>query len=204
MYIPNNNQITDFTEKIEFIKKYSFGVIISTIEDVPVATHLPFFVSHVDEKIILMSHFAKANPQWKNIENSTVLLIFSEPHAYISPTNYEKELNVPTWNYVSIHVYGKVQIIIDEEKVLEVLEKTIDYYEPTYQKQWESLPNEYKKNMLKGIVAFEIVVTDIQGKKKLSQNKTEKEQNNIIEALSKSKFTHEQDIAAFMKKELSE
>jgi transcriptional regulator len=200
MYIPKLYQITEQEEKIEFIKKYSFGTIISIVENTPIATHLPFLVSENNHELILASHFARANPQWKNIEQSNVLIIFSEPHAYISPTHYEKELNVPTWNYMAVHVYGKVQIRETKEKTLEILEKTIQTFEPAYQKQWDSLPEEYKSNMLKGIVAFEIKVDDIQGKKKLSQNKTEKEQQNIIEALSKSKYTHEQEISEFMKK----
>ncbi|KOY87741.1 transcriptional regulator [bacterium 336/3] len=200
MYIPKLYQITEQEEKIEFIKKYSFGTIISIVENIPIATHLPFLVSENNHELILASHFARANPQWKNIEQSNVLIIFSEPHAYISPTHYEKELNVPTWNYMAVHVYGNVQIRETKEKTLEILEKTIQNFEPVYQKQWDSLPEEYKSNMLKGIVAFEIKITDIQGKKKLSQNKTEKEQQNIIEALSKSKYTHEQEISELMKK----
>lgn len=200
MYIPKLYQITEQEEKIEFIKKYSFGTIISIVENTPIATHLPFLVSENNHELILASHFARANPQWKNIEQSNVLIIFSEPHAYISPTHYEKELNVPTWDYMAVHVYGKVQIRETKEKTLEILEKTIQNFEPAYQKQWDGLPEEYKSNMLKGIVAFEIKVDDIQGKKKLSQNKTEKEQQNIIEALSKSRYTHEQEISEFMKK----
>jgi len=150
---------------------------------------------------VLSSHFAKANEQWKDIERNKILVIFSEPHAYISPSNYEKELNVPTWNYISIHSYGKGRLITNTEKIIELLEKTIDNYEESYKRQWDSLPDDYKINMSKGIIAFEIEVVDLQAKKKLSQNKTKTEQKNIISSLSKSDNSNEKLIADYMMKE---
>ncbi|MEO7048120.1 MAG: FMN-binding negative transcriptional regulator, partial [Ferruginibacter sp.] len=128
------------------------------------------------------------------------LIIFSEPHAYISPKNYDKELNVPTWNYISIHAYGQGRLVTETDKTFEVLEATIDNYEISYRQQWVNLPDEYKLKMSKGIVAFEIVVTDLQAKKKLSQNKTDAERQKIIECLSKSNDTNEQLIADYMRK----
>ena len=74
-------------------------------------THLPFIVKNVNEGIVLASHFAKANREWNDTEENTVLIIFSEPHAYISPKHFEKELNVPTWNYISVHAYGKGKLL---------------------------------------------------------------------------------------------
>jgi len=201
MYIPKSNILTDKHEAIDFIKKFSFGAIITSKDNIPVATHLPFLVELRNDKIVLTSHFAKANEQWKDIEEKKVLIIFSEPHAYISPSNYEKELNVPTWNYISIHTYGNGKLITDSDKIIELLEKTINNYEEFYMKQWNSLPNDYKVNMSKGIVAFEIEVDDLQAKKKLSQNKTETEQRNIINTLSKSDNSNEKSIADYMKKE---
>ena len=152
-----------------------------------------------DSHIILTSHFAKANEQWKDIENNKVLVIFSEPHAYISPKNYDKELNVPTWNYISIHAYGEGKLITETARTFEVLEATIDNYETSYKQQWDNLPEDYKLKMSKGIVAFEIVVTDLQAKKKLSQNRTDAEKQKIINTLSKSNDTNEQLIAGYMK-----
>jgi len=201
MYIPKSNILTDKYEAIDFIKKFSFGTIVTSKDNIPVATHLPFLVELRNDKIVLTSHFAKANEQWKDVVEEKVLVIFSEPHAYISPSNYEKELNVPTWNYISIHTYGHGQLITDSDKIIELLEKTIEYYEESYMKQWNSLPNDYKINMSKGIIAFEIEVDDLQAKKKLSQNKTETEQRNIISTLSKSDNSNEKSIAEYMKKE---
>jgi transcriptional regulator len=202
MYIPKSNVLSDKEEAVAFMKRFSFGTIVTSKDNVPTATHLPFLVEMADDKIVITSHFAKANEQWKDIESCKVLVIFSEPHAYISPSNYEKEQNVPTWNYISVHAYGNGRLITNAEKVLELLEKTIDNYEEAYKKQWDALSDDYKINMSKGIVAFEVEVMDLQAKKKLSQNKTVTEQRNIIQSLSKSKHATEQQIAEYMAKEL--
>ena len=201
MYIPTLNLTTDKNEMILFMREFSFATIITAKNNLPAATHLPFVITIKDEKVILISHFAKANEQWKDIVEHPVLVIFSQPHAYISPTHYDSELNVPTWNYMSVHAYGQGTIITDHTQTLEILEKTIDNFESAYRPQWEKLPESYKSTMIKGIVAFEIVVTDLQGKKKLSQNKKETEKQKIIETLSKSKDTNEQWIAAYMERD---
>src|SRR5438874_10483822 len=95
MYIPNLYLEEDREQIIAFIKQYSFATIVTVKDNFPTATHLPFTIREVDGKLILTAHFARANDQWKQIAESPVLVIFSEPHAYISPRHYEKELNVP-------------------------------------------------------------------------------------------------------------
>jgi len=198
MYIPSFNKFEDRQEVIGFMQRYSFATIISVKDGVPVATHLPFIVSQKDDIIILRSHFAKANPQAVSSINTNVLVIFTEPHAYISPKNYEKAENVPTWNYIAVHAYGKYALLEGEDQKAALLKETINYYEADYLKQWDSLPDNYKQNMMKGITAFEIEVYDLQAKHKLSQNRSQKEQENIIKELDSSKNTNEKDIADYM------
>src|SRR5688500_11980416 len=203
MYIPKLNLETDRNKIVAFMKQFSFATIITAKDNFPIATHLPFLVTIKDDTVILTSHFARANDHWKDLENNKVLAIFSEPHAYISPKNYDKELNVPTWNYISIHAYGQGKLITETARTFEVLEATIDSYETSYRQQWNSLPEDYKLKMSKGIVAFEIVVTDLQAKKKLSQNRTDTEKQKIINTLSKSNDTNEQLIAGYMRENQS-
>jgi transcriptional regulator len=155
-------------------------------------------VSKRDDKIVLSSHFARANPQAAEIIGKEILVIFTEPHAYISPKHYEKETNVPTWNYIAVHAYGKATILSEDEQTANLLAQMISNYEADYLTQWNNLPDEYKQRMMKGIVAFEVVVDDLQGKQKLSQNRTEVERENIIEALDKSTDTTEAEIAKYM------
>lgn len=201
MYIPKINLATDKDEIVAFMNQFSFATIVTAKDNKPIATHLPFLVSSNDDNIVLTSHFAKANEQWKDIENYNVLVIFSEPHAYISPKHYDKELNVPTWNYISIHAYGQGKLITDTENVFKVLENTIDNYETSYRQQWEHFPSDYKLKLSNGIVAFNVIVKDLQAKKKLSQNRSEIEKQKIIDTLSKSNDTNEQLIAEYMKKD---
>ena len=200
MYTPSFNSFTDRQEIVTFMQRYSFATIVTQIDGQPVATHLPFLVKEDDDKITLQSHFAKANPQWKEIEENTSLVIFTEPHAYISPNNYEKVENVPTWNYIAIHAYGKAKILDSVEQKTALLKHTITTFESAYLQQWESLPEQYRLKMMNGIVAFEIEVTDLQAKKKLSQNRSEIERENIIHTLSQSTDTNEREIAAYMSK----
>jgi transcriptional regulator len=191
MYIPKNFLTTDQNEIVSFMKQYSFATIITIKDGLPIATHLPFLVVTDGDKVILKSHFAKSNPQWQDLEQAKVLVIFNEPHAYISPKHYEKELNVPTWNYFSVHAYGEATLITALQATIKVLEDTIENYEKDYKKQWDNLPDDFKLKNIKGIVAFEIVVDDLQAKKKLSQNKTHAEQVKIIDSLTLSEPKYE-------------
>lgn len=200
MYIPALNKMTDRSEILAFMQRFSFATIITARDNLPVATHLPFMATLDGDDLLLSAHFAKANNQWHDIETQTNLVIFSEPHAYISPQHYEKEQNVPTWNYLSVHAYGKARILSDATEAMALIEKTILFYETAYKQQWDTLPANYRTGLLNGIVAFTIVVTDLQAKKKLSQNKTRAEQQNIIRALSAGTSSHELDIADYMKK----
>lgn len=202
MYTPKHFQLSNHQEAISFMQKYSFATIVTMLNGVPEATHLPFLVEQRGEELVLVSHFAKANPQAGAVFHETSLVIFTEPHAYISPSNYEKEQNVPTWNYLAIHAYGKANLINDKNQVNQLLEKLITVYEIDYLQQWQSLSEDYKLKMLNGITAFEIVVTDLQGKKKLSQNRTQVERDNIIKSLNKSTNPTEREIAAYMNKKV--
>jgi transcriptional regulator len=200
MYIPSFNSFTDRQEIIAFMKRYSFATIVTDINGIPEATHLPFLIKAEDDKVLLRSHFAKANPQANQVFDKTSLVIFTEPHAYISPSNYETEKVVPTWNYIAVHAYGKAALIESMDQKAELLKHTIETFEAAYFKQWESLPEDYRSRMMNGIVAFEIEVTDLQAKKKLSQNRSETEKENIIDSLSRSIDTNEKEIAEYMKK----
>jgi len=198
MHIPSFNQFNDHAEVTRFMQRYSFATIVTVKNGLPVATHLPFVVLKEDNKIVLRSHFAKANPQVEDILTGKSLVIFTEPHAYISPKNYEKEQNVPTWNYLAVHAYGDCAVLDSEEQKAALLTETIKYYEADYLKQYDSLSDEYKQRMMKGIVAFEMVVDDLQAKKKLSQNRTELERANVIEHLGKSDDQNAREVAAYM------
>lgn len=183
MYTPAAFRFEHATAMISFMKQYSFATIITMKEDLPIATHLPFQVIEQEGSLLLRSHFAATNEQAAVIASVPSLVIFSEPHAYISPAEYDKRESVPTWNYMAVHAYGTATIIREEKQVLSLLEEMIREVEPSYLEQWNGLSDKYRNGMMKGIVAFEIPVTDLQGKKKLSQNKTAAERDRIINRL---------------------
>ncbi|MCF6406849.1 FMN-binding negative transcriptional regulator [Chitinophaga filiformis] len=199
MYVPQSFQFRDNKEMIDFMKQYSFATIITTGDNIPLATHLPFFIHEEAGKLVLRAHFAAVNPQTKYIEANTSLVIFSEPHAYISPTHYDKRESVPTWDYMSVHAYGKARVLEDDASKARILEQMITFYEPDYLAQWQELSEKYKTGMMRGIVAFELEVTDLQGQKKLSQNKTGAERERIVRQLEKSGNTVERDLANHIK-----
>lgn len=200
MYIPNHFKEQDKGNIIAFMQRFSFASIINIQEGIPIATPLPFVIEERDNEIILISHFARANEQWKYLGQGTTLVLFSEPHAYISPAHYDHEQNVPTWNYVTVHAYGKARIMEDENDKLHILEKTIQSFEPGYAAQWNRLPEKFRNGLLHGIVAFEITVTDMQAKSKLSQNRSKEERQRIMDALADSEHTNEKLISEYMNK----
>jgi transcriptional regulator len=198
MYISKLNQVSDKSQIVSFMKRFSFATIVSTIDEVPQATHLPFTVMYEDGIITLNAHFAKANPQWKNIEGQKALVIFAEPHAYISPKHYDKSESVPTWNYYAVHAYGDCTLVKDRSNAVRSLEDMIVAYEADYKPQWDSLADNYKDKMLNGIVAFTMTVTEIQGSQKMSQNKTVEEQERIISTLKASDESTVNAMAEYM------
>jgi transcriptional regulator len=202
MYIPPYFREEDKEKLISFMQAHNFANLVSSANNVPIATHLPFVIEEREEKLFLVSHMAKANPQWQGFEANELLIIFQGPHAYISPSNYEKQQNVPTWNYIAVHAYGKARIIADPDEVWNLMERTIHKFEEKFFDQWKNLPPGYVRGMLKEIVAFEIEITKLDGKYKLSQNKTKNEQQQIISSFEESGDTVQKEIAEEMRKRI--
>jgi len=200
MYIPKQFEIEQEAEKIAFMKQYSFATMVTTKAGLPIATQLPFLITQSAAGLVLSAHFALANEQTCHIEENTSLVIFSEPHAYISPAHYDKAESVPTWDYVAVHAYGKAKIVKDENEKIKALENMILFYEPGYLEQWNKLSEKFKKGMIRGIVVFDLEVTDLQGQKKISQNKTEMERERIAAHLEKSDVSSEKAIANYIRK----
>jgi transcriptional regulator len=198
MYIPKHFEQNDKAKSIAFMQAFNFALLISIKEESPIATHLPFVIEERNDEIVLVAHLSKANEQWKTFTDKEMLVVFSEPHAYISPTLYEKKQNVPTWNYVAVHAYGKIKILESDEEKLQVLHKQMQTFEASYIEQFKSLDKKYIDGLLKGIVAFEMLVTKLQSKEKLSQNKTTTERENIKQHLQESDDTTQQSLGKMM------
>lgn len=202
MYIPQHYKNENLAEVKEFLSANSFGILINTTNSKLWATHIPLELD-VNSKgeDIFLGHVSKANPQWKNFKDQAeVLCIFPGPHSYVSSSWYNFE-EVPTWNYIAVHVYGAIQILT-EEQLWDHLKKLVNKYEAPQENRvhLESMSEE-TLNQVKGVVGFEIVISDIQAAYKLSQMNNEWTHANVISKLSSSDDPAANSIAKHMKKE---
>ncbi len=200
MYIPHHYKNENLSEVKDFLKKHSFGLLINQTNGKPWATHIPLELD-VDEKgnDVLVSHISKANPQWKNFEKEPqVLCVFNGPNSYVSSSWYKEE-EVPTWNYIAVHIYGNIKVL-PEEAVLASLHKLVDKYEQN-SKNPLSLKNLSKGTMrqIKGIVGFQISIEEIHAAYKLSQGR-ENDHPKIISELEETKNPGSHGVAKEMKK----
>ena len=201
MYIPNYFKIEDEKMIHDFIEEYSFATLFSQHNGEPYATHLPLTLNKGEGT--LYGHFALPNEQWKDIEEQQVLVVFQGPHCYISPSWYETTKAVPTWNYVSIHLYGNVEIIKDEEVILTSLNDMVNKYEgPNSSYELNNIEASFIERMSKGIVAFKITIKKIEAKAKLSQNHSVERQELIIKHLDNTFDQNNKQITSLMKKNL--
>jgi transcriptional regulator len=200
VYIPEHFRLRHDADAIAFMCANPFAILVSSTDAGPFATHLPLFVRAEEEKVILHGHVAKANPHWRYLEqNAECLTIFHGPHSYISPTNYTARESVPTWNYAAVHLYGNARIFSSEQDVHGMLHELMETFEPAYRQQWEGLSPKFQENMLRQIVGFEIVATKIEGKFKLSQNRTREDQANVIASLDKAEDSAVSGVARMMR-----
>ena len=201
MYIPKHFKIDDDEVIYDFIEKYSFATLFSQHNGEPYATHLPLMLNKSEHA--LYGHFALPNEQWKDAEDQQVLAVFQGPHCYISPSWYETMKAVPTWNYVSIHVYGKLEIIEDEKAIFDSLNDLVNKYEePDSPYKLNDVDPSFFEGMRKGIVAFRIKITKMEAKAKLSQNHPVERQELIIKNLENRSNQDNIQVASLMRKNL--
>jgi transcriptional regulator len=201
MYIPKHFQLNDEEMIYDFIKEYSFATLFSQHNGEPYATHLPLTLNKGENA--LYGHFARPNEQWKDAENQQVLVVFQGPHCYISPSWYETSMAVPTWNYVSIHIYGRLEVIENQKIILDSLNDMVNKYEkPDSSYNLNEIDSRFIEGMSKGIVAFKINITKIEAKAKLSQNHPVERQQLVIKQLENSSEQNNLQIASLMKKNL--
>jgi transcriptional regulator len=201
MYIPKHFQLNDEEMIYDFIKEYSFATLFSQHNGEPYATHLPLTLNKGENA--LYGHFARPNEQWEDIGNQQVLVVFQGPHCYISPSWYETSMAVPTWNYVSIHIYGRLEVIENQKIILDSLNDMVNKYEkPDSSYNLNEIDSRFIEGMSKGIVAFKINITKIEAKAKLSQNHPVERQQLVIKQLENSSEQNNLQIASLMKKNL--
>ncbi|MBD0303314.1 MAG: FMN-binding negative transcriptional regulator [Tolypothrix sp. T3-bin4] len=204
MYRPTAFQEDNVDKLIAFMRANSFATLVSIIDGVPYASHIPLVIAMQGNTVKLIGHLAKQNPQSQALGNE-LLAIFTGAHAYISPTLYERYESVPTWNYIAVHAYGIPKVIMlndSPESMNQMINEMIDTYEANYKSHWHSLSDGFRESMMNGIVGFEITVTRLEGKYKLSQNRSQVEQHNVSSTLLQSSDPAARAVGAEMKQNL--
>jgi transcriptional regulator len=205
MYRPTTFQEDNIDKLVAFMRANSFATLVSIVDGVPCASHIPFVIAMSENVVKLFGHLAKQNPQWQAFATAESLAIFTGAHAYISPSLYEKRESVPTWNYIAVHAYGVPKIITfnDSPELMDkMINEMIDTYEASYKSHWHDLSNRFREGMMNGIVGFEITVTRLEGKYKLSQNRSQVDQINVSNHLLQSSDPAARAIGAEMKQNL--
>jgi transcriptional regulator len=205
MHIPKYYREEDKEKIIQFMKGNGFPALVSHDGEKLVATHLPVevVVETVDggqwtESLKILGHMSRANPQWKTIGEQEVLMIFQGAHTYISPRWYN-HVNVPTWNYVMVHVYGKIRMIEGEE-LYALLSQLVHKHEPETGYTLEALPEDFVRKEMKGVAGFEMQVTKIDAAYKLSQNRDDESYGSIVHELEKREDGDSRKVAEEMRK----
>ncbi len=193
---------SDAAEVLQFMKDYPFVFLTGVnASGKPVATQVPVFIDERDGKLFLTGHIMRQTDHQQAFEqNNNVLAVFTGPHTYVSATWYTKAMG-STWNYMSVHAQGTIRFG-DKEELIAVLKRLTLHYEngnTASSTIFDNLPTDYTESMMKGIVPFEIEITELQHVFKLSQNRDEESYDNIIRQL-KQKDDNAKAIAAIMEK----
>jgi len=204
MYLPRHYAVTDVDALHEFIRSHGFGILFSWTGEEPMASHLPFILDEDSgEQGTLLGHMARANDQWRYADGQRVLVVFHGPHAYVSPTWYREPDTVPTWNYVTAHVYGTFRAKPSAEDTQQIVGRVTDYYESFQPSPWKpDFSTEFTQQMVKRIVAFKIEIEKVQGKWKLNQNHPDRRRERVAETLRTLSGDNPQEIAELIEAEL--
>lgn len=206
MYRPKHFDEPHFERLHEFVREQPFGTIVSQGEAGLEASHVPFLIDAVpDSPGRLFGHLARANPQWRAFDGEAeCLTVFQGPHAYVSPAWMESASNVPTWNYVAVHAYGRPEVIEDPDRVRAGIERLVATSEAFRSSPWATgkAPADFIDGLLRGIVAFDLPIDRIEGKWKLSQNKSEADRRGIIRGLEAEGGEASSDLARVMRDRL--
>jgi transcriptional regulator len=184
------------------MRDYSFATLVTQHEGVPFASHLPLILA-ADEGPYgtLFGHMPRANTQWRDFDASQeMLVIFQGPHTYVSPSWYEEDpTNVPTWNYAAVHAYGSPRLITDDDACRALLDTLVRTYEAPFATPWRfQMPEAELRKKMQGIVTFAIRITRLEGKLKLSQNRSLADQQHVAETLQRSDDPVSRDVGTLM------
>ena len=207
MYTPSGFALNDLPELQQQILGTRLALLVTHGEQGLQASHLPLLLN-TDEgpNGTLYGHFAKANPQWKELQNGAeALVIFAGADAYVSPGFYPSKAEhgkvVPTWNYVAVHAYGSAEVFTDADRLRSLVSALTDRHEAGRAQPWKvaDAPADYIDGMLRAIVGFALPIQRLEGKRKLSQNRSTADIAGVREGLAASPDAHDQALDHLMR-----
>jgi len=201
MYVPRHFATEDLAQLDSLFERDAFVTLVSIRDGAPYATHLPVLYRRDGDRVTVHGHWARGNPQWRGIEDQQVMLVALGPHAYVSPTWYvEPAHGVPTWNYASAHLYGRLRLIDDTPGKEAVVSALAHKYESRNRTAWrlaDAHPDVQRE--LGALVAFELAVERIELKLKLNQHHTRANLAGAIAGLSSSDAPGAGEVAEMMR-----
>jgi transcriptional regulator len=205
MYSPPYNRLEDRAEQLAFMRENGFALLVTGTGGALHASHLPVVLDEAGGRVTLHLHMARGNPQWKEFfADEEVLVVFSGPHAYVSPRWYEEAERVPTWNYAALHAYGAPRVIEDRAAKHAAQRRLVAELDPQWLPKFDALREDYVTRMLEGIVAFDVALTRIETRWKLSQNRSRREQELIAAELEKSADSGARALAVLTRRHLAD
>jgi transcriptional regulator len=193
MYPPPHHQSHDIEKMISVIKNFPLGMLVTAKDGKPFVTHIPFIYNETSKKLV--AHLDRNNPQLETLmDNAEVTLVFKGPDTYISPSIYTTP-QLPTWNYIIVHITGKLKLINEPEAVKQTMITMTDFLEGSEQKFILRNDDPRMERLINYIQAFEIEITNWEGKFKLSQDKNAQDFENAKEELIKKS---RKDISGFI------
>jgi transcriptional regulator len=198
MYVPKNFEVTDPTTIADFVRANPFAAMVSVLDGAIIATHLPVLAEgDVASGGVLLGHVARANDHIRAFDGATEsFVIFSGPHAYVSPTWYASGPAVPTWNYGAVHVYGVATAMTPVETIAFVTRLT-DHFEGSSAFS-STLSPDYVSGLARGIVGFRLAISRVEAKFKLSQNRPAEDAPRVVQELAQHEAAGDRDLAALM------
>jgi transcriptional regulator len=206
MYTPASFVENDLSVLHSCIEENSFATLVTTNSGGPVVSHLPLLLDRdAGPNGTLIGHMAKGNSQWREITDSAALAVFHGPHAYISPGWFKEQNVVPTWNYVAVHVTGKVKLVEEPSELLDIIRRYVEVYEASMPEPWQldSAEPEFIEKLLDAIVGFTIEIDSLEGKWKLNQNHSEERRQKVVDGLKTLPGEGSTKIAALIQATLS-
>lgn len=197
MYAPKPFAVRDRRALVALIEREPFGILVSSTDGKPLATHAPFIVREDGEQLRLALHVARANPHWRSIDGQEVLAIFQGPHAMISAAwHAQPHRNVPTWNYAAVHCLGRARVAGGDETA-SILRRLVERLEPSW--RMEHADAKYIAQLQQAVVGIEIAVSSIEGAFKYSQNHTLEDRLRVVEMLDASPRAVDRETAGEMR-----